>query len=260
MQHPAPSGPPEIWGAWLEVGKATALWVASFVLLLAVPTVTALPYFIYQVMVLGAAAAQEVATDKTLIFFYVLGILPAHLLTLAVIWMVVSRAGKRPFWQSIDFGWPENRSPVFITFVCVLLALVLFGFGQFVTYIYGERKTDLDLIIESSIHTRLATAFMAVVTAPLVEEVIYRGVLYRALDKAAGALVAVPLVSVLFAGVHVWQYRNNIAVILVISILSIVLTVSRALSGKMLPAFLIHLAFNGIQSFFIVLGGFLPSR
>ena len=67
------------------------------------------------------------------------------------------------------------------------------------------------------------------------------------------------LVSLLFAGVHVWQYRNNVAVIIVITALSIVLTVSRALSGKVLPAFIIHLAFNGIQSVIIVLGGFIDA-
>jgi membrane protease YdiL (CAAX protease family) len=100
---------------------------------------------------------------------------------------------------------------------------------------------------------------MATATAPLVEEVLYRGVIYRAVEKAGGTAVAVPVVSLLFAGVHVWQYRNNIAVIIVITVLSIVLTVSRALTARVLPAFLIHLVFNGIQSFFVVLGGFVDT-
>jgi membrane protease YdiL (CAAX protease family) len=64
-------------------------------------------------------------------------------------------------------------------------------------------------------------------------------------------------VSLLFAGVHVFQYRNNLAVISVITLLSITLTVSRAVTGKLLPAFIIHLVFNGIQSALIVASGFL---
>jgi hypothetical protein len=84
-------------------------------------------------------------------------------------------------------------------------------------------------------------------------------VLYQSLEKAAGLAVAVPVVSLMFAGVHVWQYRNNIAVILVITLLSVVLTLARALSGSLVPAFLIHLVFNGIQSFFIVLSGFIET-
>ena len=210
-------------------------------------------------MTFGAEAAQTLPTDKNLIFYSVVGILPAHLLTLVVIWMIISEGGRKPFWKTIGFEWPAGLSPTMTALGCVVLAVVLFGLAQLVTYIYGERKTDLDLLIESSIYTRFAMAFMATATAPLVEEVIYRGVLYKALDKAAGTAVAIPVVALLFAGVHVWQYRNNIAVIIVITVLSIVLTVSRAMSGKMLPAFIIHLAFNGIQSIFIVLGAFIDT-
>lgn len=259
IQPPPASDPRETWLAWIEVAKAVILWVTSFMLLLSVPVITALPYAIYRIVSFGAEAAKTLPTDKMLVFFSVVGILPAHLLTLAVIWMVISEGGRKPFWKKIGFEWPERLSPAVTTLACVVLALVLFGLAQLVTYIYGERKTDLDLLIESSLYARIAMAFMATATAPLVEEVIYRGVLYRALDTAAGAAVAVPVVSLLFAGVHVWQYRNNVAVIIVITVLSIVLTVSRALSGKMLPAFIIHLAFNGIQSIFIVLGGFIDA-
>jgi uncharacterized protein len=255
---PAPD-PRERWLAWLEVAKAMVLWATSFILLLSIPVITALPYAAYRIVTLGAEAAKTLPTDKMLLFFSVLGILPAHLLTLAVIWMVMSEGGRGSFWKTIGFEWPKGLSPAVTTLACVVLALVLFGLAQLVTYIYGERKTDLDLLIESSIYARIATAFMATATAPLVEEVIYRGVLYRALEKAAGIAVAIPVVSLLFAGVHVWQYRNNIAVIIVITVLSIVLTVSRALTGKMLPAFIIHLAFNGIQSILIVLGGFIDT-
>ncbi|HKU75528.1 MAG TPA: CPBP family intramembrane glutamic endopeptidase, partial [Pyrinomonadaceae bacterium] len=84
-----------------------------------------------------------------------------------------------------------------------------------------------------------------------------RGLLYKALEKAGGVAVAIVIVSLLFAGVHVFQYRNNVAVIAVITLLSITLTVTRAVSGKVLPAFIIHLVFNGIQSVLIVLGAFV---
>ena len=76
--------PREKWVAWSEVAKAMALWATSFILLVSVPVITALPYVIYQFATLGAKAAQVFATDKNLLFFSVLGILPAHLLTLSV--------------------------------------------------------------------------------------------------------------------------------------------------------------------------------
>lgn len=243
----------------MEVTKALVIWATSFILLVSIPVITALPYVVYRVLTVGASSVQTLGSDKMLIFFFVMGILPTHLLTLVLVWMIVSEGGRQPFWKTIGFEWPERMNPLATTLGCVVLALVLFGLAQLVTYIYGERKTDLDMIIESSIYARFATAFMATATAPLIEEVIYRGVLYRAFEKAAGMAVAVPVVSLLFAGVHVWQYRTNIAVILVITVLSIVLTVARALSGKVLPSFLIHLAFNGIQSVFIVIGAFIDT-
>jgi uncharacterized protein len=115
----------------------------------------------------------------------------------------------------------------------------------------------LDLLVESSMQARFATAFVAVFTAPLIEELLYRGLLYSALERAAGVGIAVAVISLLFAGVHVFQYSNNIAVITVITLLSITLTVTRALTGTVLPSFIIHLVFNGVQSLLLVLGPFM---
>ena len=247
----------EWWTAWIDVGIAVAAWIVSVIFLLFVPVIYALPYMIYRIVKTGAPSPEALVSDKMLIFFSVAGILPTHLLTFVMVWVLVSYAGRRPFWKNIDFDWPPNSSHAMTTLLSVVIAIVLFSLAFVITLLYGERKTDLDLMIESSIYTRFATAFVAVVTAPLVEELIYRGLIYKALEKAAGVAIAVVIVSLLFAGVHVFQYRNNLAVIAVITLLSITLTVARAVSGKVLPAFIIHLVFNGIQSVLIVLGAFV---
>jgi membrane protease YdiL (CAAX protease family) len=242
---------------WIDVLLSLGVWFVSVIVLLVIPVIYAIPYLVYRIVKLGPPSPEALATDKMLIFFSVAGILPTHMLTFVLVWLVVTYGGRRPFWKNIDFTWPQNSSPAMTTMLSVVLAIVLFSLAFVITMFYGDRKTDLDLMIESSIYTRLVTAFVAVVTAPLVEELIYRGVLYKALEKAAGVAIAIPVVSLLFAGVHVFQYRNNIAVIAVITLLSITLTVARAVSGKVLPAFIIHLVFNGIQSVLIVLGGFI---
>jgi membrane protease YdiL (CAAX protease family) len=270
-EHAEPPGPPEpqrsaavqtvtesSWlSAWRDVGASIGVWFASVVLLLIVPVIYSLPYLVYRIVKYGAPTAEALATDKQLIFYSVIGIIPTHMLTFVIVWLLITYGGRRPFWKNIEFEWPSNASPVVVTLVSVLVAALLFLLALGVTSLYGEHKTDLDLLIESSMYTRVATAFVAVATAPLVEEIVYRGLLYRTLEKAAGMGVAIALVSLLFAGVHVFQYRNNIAVIIVITLLSITLTVSRAVTGKLLPAFIIHLVFNGIQSVLIVLGGFI---
>jgi membrane protease YdiL (CAAX protease family) len=259
LTAPAPERRPPWWLPWFDVAKAIVLWFVSIILLLLVPSIFILPYIVYRIIQFGAPSPEAIGSDKMLLFLSVVGILPTHLLTLIIVWMVVTEGGRRPFWKTIGFEWPQNLSPVATTLLSVLLAVLLFGVAWGVTKLYGDSKTDLDFLIESSIYTRIATAFVAVATAPLIEELIYRGVLYRALEKAGGAAVAIPIVSLLFAGVHVYQYRNNIAVIIVITLLSITLTVVRAITGKVLPAFIIHLVFNGIQSVLIVLGAFVKS-
>ena len=256
--QPTPKPERKEWlTAWIDVGIAVAAWIVSVILLALVPVIYALPYMIYRIVKFGAPSPESLLSDKTLIFFSVAGILPTHLLTFVMVWALVSYAGRRPFWKNIDFGWPPNSSHAMTTLLSVVVAIVLFSLAYVITRAYGERKTDLDLMIESSIYTRFATAFVAVVTAPLVEELIYRGLIYKALEKAAGVAIAIVIVSLLFAGVHVFQYRNNLAVIAVITLLSITLTVARAVSGKVLPAFIIHLVFNGIQSILIVLAAFV---
>ena len=241
---------------WYRLLLAIGTWFLSLLLLLVVPVIVAVPYFIYVWKTRGVPSPQALANDKTLLFFSILGIIPTHLLTLLLVWLVVTEWRKRPFWKAIGFEWPKSASPLVSALACVLIAVALFVLGAVVTSRWGGSKTQLDLLVESSLPARFATAFVAVFTAPLVEEMIYRGVLYSAVEQALGRAVAIAAVSLLFAGVHVFQYQNNIAVILVITMLSFSLTLMRAYTGKLLPSFIVHLVFNGIQSVVIVLAPF----
>ena len=264
----APSGIPEPplvsrsesqWLAWLEVVKAFGLWVLSVLVLAVVPLLVLVPYLVYKLVTVGQAAIlpEAMKSDKMILFYSVVGIVPAHLLTLYLAYLVVTEGGRRPFWKTLGWEWPRETTPTTVTLLSVLIAIVLYGFAWGMTTLYGGEKTELDLLIESSIYTRIATAFIAFATAPLIEEVVYRGVVYPAVQRLVGTGFAIAVVSMLFAGVHVWQYRSNIAVILVITLLSVTLTVARAVTGKLLPSFIIHLIFNGVQAVLIVLSGFI---
>jgi len=90
-----------------------------------------------------------------------------------------------------------------------------------------------------------------------VEESIYRGILYPAIERTAGAKTAVILVTLLFAVPHVPQYWPNIGVISSITLLSVVLTLVRARNGRLLPCLVVHLVFNGIQSVIILFEPYL---
>jgi len=254
--QPASAPAPVRRSAWLQLLSAILTWFGSVLLLVFVPAIVVIPYLIYLWRTSGLPNAEALANNKTVLFLSILGIVPTHLLTLLLVWLVVTEGRKRPFWKTVGFEWPESVGPVIGTAVCLLVSVALLLVGVLVTWLWGGNKTQLDLLVESSIPARLATAFVAVFTAPLVEELIYRGVLYSAVERALGRAVAIGAVALLFAGVHVYQYSNNLSVITVITVLSFTLTLMRAYSGKLLPSFVVHLIFNGVQSIIIALSPF----
>ena len=238
---------------WWEFGKAFIAWVGSVVLLILVPLLIILPYLIYLISTSGAPTAERLAQDKTFLLLSIVGVIPAHALTLFLAWFLVTNRGRVSFWETLGFSWPERVNPWMGVGLCFLIAIALLLMGFLVTSVLGGGKTDLDRLIESSYSARLATAFLAIATAPLVEEIIYRGMLYPAIKRLIGVAGAIAIVSVMFAGVHVFQYKNNLGVIAVITILSVTLTVIRAYTNRLLPSVVVHLIFNGLQSLYLIL-------
>lgn len=240
-----PNDPP--WG----VSQALLIWVMSIALLFLVPLLAIIPYVIYKVLVYGSA--EGLGTDANLMFISIISVLPAHILTFLVVWFFVTNKGRDSFWKTLGWSWPENFGPG----KTIGLAVGLFLLAGLITWLVGGSETQLDQIINSSLKARFATAFLAAATGPLVEELVYRGVLYSALQRAIGLVWAVVVVSILFAGVHVFQYYKNLGVIAVIVILSVSLTLVRAFTGSLLPSFVMHLVFNGIQALYLVLQPFV---
>ena len=249
VSQPDPDDPP--WG----VPAAVALWLASFLLLAFVPLFAVFGYILYRRLPFNEETLrQTVTSDPHGILASIAAVIPTHLLTIALAWALVTGFGRRPFWRSLGWRFGER----FGFWTSAGLAVLLLVMGGLILRAVGGEPTEIDQIITSSTAARFTTAFLATATAPLVEELIYRGVLYPALRRAMGVLWAVVGVSTLFALVHAWQYRNNLGVIATISILSFALTAVRATTGRLLPCFVIHTVFNGIQSAYLVLQHFRP--
>ena len=243
-----PDSPP--WG----IVAAVSAWLASVVMLAVVPNVCVLPYLAYKYK--GVAVAREaLLNDKTFVFLFVLGWLPAHLLTLALIWAIATRLGKLSLKEVLGWSW----SPKLGLWRSVSLAVLLFLVTLLLVARFGGPRTDLDRIIESSRAAAVTLAVLAVLTAPLVEEMIYRGLLYSAFRRALGQWAAVVIVTSMFAGLHVVQYWPNAGAISSITLLSLALTLIRARTGKLLPCFVVHLVFNGVQSVIIILEPYLST-
>jgi uncharacterized protein len=246
-----PNNPP--WG----LGGAVVVLLGSIFLQFAFSILFFLPYlFVLATRPDAPTNLVEFAlTDKTAIFLQVIAILPAHLFSLALVWAVVTRFGKRPFMLSLGLTW--SRPMEF--WVSVGLGIVLCCVGTLLAWLLGSgTPTQLDQIINSSLAARYSLAVLAVFTAPLVEELIYRGVLYSALQRLVGVSPAVIIVLGIFTLIHVPQYWPNVGVIAAVGILSVSLTIIRAYTGRLFPCVVIHFVFNGIQAIVLVIEPHLP--
>ncbi|MEO7660726.1 MAG: CPBP family intramembrane glutamic endopeptidase, partial [Pyrinomonadaceae bacterium] len=111
---------------------------------------------------------------------------------------------------------------------------------------------DLIRILRSSRAALYVVAFVATFTAPIVEEVVYRGVLYSAFMRKFGVTIAFMVVTILFALVHIPQYYPSFSTILLLTLLSVILTAVRVKTNNLLPCIILHTLFNGLQSILLI--------
>ncbi|MEQ1922502.1 MAG: type II CAAX endopeptidase family protein [Pyrinomonadaceae bacterium] len=246
---PSPNNPP--WGSLEGVG----LWVASILCILILPTLFLLPYLATRnPPVTESEQIVELAkSDPTAIFIQIIAILPAHLLTILLAWLIVTKRRQYSFkemlgWQTGGFRWWHYL--IVLGSFFVLAAVV----GSLVP----EQENDLIRMLQSSRYVVYVVAFVATFTAPIVEEVVYRGVLYSAFQRALGVPAAFALVTFLFAIIHVPQYWPSYSTIFLLGVLSVVLTAIRVKTNNLWPCIVLHTLFNGIQSVFLIAEPLLP--
>src|SRR5262245_2298918 len=231
------------WG----VRSGILVWLSSVALILIFQLVAIIAYFFYKGVTI-TEVTRDSLRDPLIIILSIVSAFPAHILTLLICWLVVTRVGRRPFWQSLGWGW----HPQFKWVHAVALAFLMLGLNYLLENSLPHQETELEKILKLGFGVRLTVAALAVLTAPLVEEVVYRGLLYSGIEWTWGKPAAISLVTILFAGVHYFQYRESIAALTAILLLSLVLTLLRAATGKLLPCVATHLVYNGIQAIALI--------
>jgi membrane protease YdiL (CAAX protease family) len=101
----------------------------------------------------------------------------------------------------------------------------------------------IEKLITSS-HALYVFVIFGVGVAPLIEEIIFRGFLFKVLSDLAGPSVAVPATAALFTLLHVPQLWGSWAGILLIFVVGYVLSVVRERTNSIIPSFIIHTAYN----------------
>lgn len=243
FSEPTPNDPP--WGVAIAIG----IWMFSVFLILILPSFFLIAYSAtLDPPIKETAALIEFAkNDRTAILVQILAIIPAHILTFVAAWLVVTRNRTYSFrktlgWRSGGVRW-WHYAAILIGFMAVAIV---------VSNYFPEKDNDLLRIIQSSRTVAVLVALLATFTAPIVEEVVYRGVLYSAFQRTINVPAAFLLVTVLFLVVHIPQYYPSYSTIFLLALLSVTLTALRVRSKNLLPCIVLHTLFNGLQSIVII--------
>lgn len=251
IETPTPNNPP--WNS----GVALGTWFASVIFIVLVPSVLLLPYVlsISGQYADNAALMEFVKTDPTAIILQIAAVIPAHILTILLAWFVITRMRTYSFREML--GW---RSGGMKWWHYVAVAAGFFILANIVGSFFPEAENELIRILKSSRTAVYLVAFMAVFTAPLVEEAIYRGILYSAFQRTFGVTFAVVSVTFLFAVVHVPQYYPSFSTIFLLTLLSLILTMIRVRTDNLLPCVILHTIFNAVQSAALILEPYLTTE
>jgi membrane protease YdiL (CAAX protease family) len=248
---PTPDNPP--WGSWAALG----VWAASIAYVFIFPMIFLVPYLATSgLMSQRGQLGLVLRTDSTAVFLQILAIIPAHLFTIALAWFVVTQSRKYSFREMLGWEWGGFR-----VYHAVLISIMFYAVALGAVALFGDVENEFEVMLKSSKYVIYLVAFFAVFTAPIVEEVVYRGLLYSAFQRTMGKVLAVILVTFLFAVIHAPQYSMGLApdyaVISVLLLLSLTLTIIRVKTDNLLPCIVLHTVFNGFQSLLMIAEPFI---
>jgi hypothetical protein len=229
--------------------------ILSVGLIFALPSLLILPYLLTKNIKLSdnAELGKSLISDPTAVAITLGGTMLAHLLTIVFAWFIVTRFNTYSFKEML--GWRWGGFKFWHGFV---ILIGIYAFALTLVNLLGAQENEMTRILQSSRNAVFMVAILATFSAPIVEEVVYRGVLYSAFQRTFNSTVAVIIVTTLFAAVHVPQYLPDYATIISICFVSLVITLIRVKTDNLLPCIIFHMVFNGIQSVLMILQPYLP--
>lgn len=182
-------------------------------------------------------------------------------LHLTVLFLAVAHFGFVRGLKGLGLDFRRVKKDFFIAaaILCALLPLIVLsleGTYQIGRFFFGsdftmDRHTSLSALQDCpQTWIRLLILFNAVLTVPVFEEILFRGLLQSVLTAALGRpWLSIAAVSILFAAMH--PYPTHLAALL---ILSIGLGYAYEKSGSLWQPIFIHILFNGINVAAVLLG------
>lgn len=162
-------------------------------------------------------------------------------LMFAYIYLLVAVGHTLPFW--VMLRWRRITAGkilaclaggTFLTLAIALLPPVLPDTNQF----------PLENLFNSRGAAYAIGAF-AVLVAPFMEELIFRGILFGIFESQVGLRFAIVITAILFGGLHVPEYWGAWNHMLLIFFVGLVFSLARGRSGSLAPSVFLHVGYNG---------------
>ncbi len=149
-----------------------------------------------------------------------------------------------PFWRSL--GWKILPFPAtMITFLAGPVLAIALGYAGYIL-----RAPDVKLPFEQMLEDRPTTilfAIFVVILGPLCEELAFRGFLMPLLMRSLGVVPGILATSLLFGGVHAYEYEWSWRHVLLISTAGAVFGWVRYRTGSTVASTILHSTYNLTQ-------------
>jgi uncharacterized protein len=172
----------------------------------------------------------------------------AYLLILGFMVLVVTRVPGQDFWQAIRWNWPKNWSAYLLAGVA--LSFTLQGIAHFLPI---PKEVPMDRFFRTPSEA-WALSLFGITFAPLLEELFFRAFLYPVLVRRFGIAIAVLTTAAGFSLIHAPQLGRAWGPVLVIFMVGLALTLTRAITKSVAASLLVHMAYNGTLSILLFVG------
>jgi membrane protease YdiL (CAAX protease family) len=229
--HPKPSGP-KPWNA-----PDLAFFIAFTLVWLPISNFLAYAgYSSFKPLFGWSTPLHDLQTNA---FFVVAAQILFYAPVLAYVYVLVVNRFRLPFWDGLKWKNPPRGQIATLFLAGVLMALI----ARFAPPLLPDKENFPLERLFSSPQSAYAMAAFAVLLAPFMEELIFRGVLFSFFEQA-GRTFAVLGTAILFAALHIPEYWGAWNHVLLVFLVGAVFSLARGLTGSLAPSVILHLAYN----------------
>ena len=163
------------------------------------------------------------------------------ILWLAFIVFLVKRRDHQPIFETLRFVRVRNRSLLRYALGGFLLALMSLLSSSL--FFPTPSPSGIEKLPTAPWSLVLVLVFGSLV-GPFLEEIVFRGFVFKVVEDVYAESLAVPVTTVLFAGLHLSQIGSNWPAFIVILVVGYVLTRVRQKTGSVIPSIVMHTTYN----------------